>query len=34
MIGVCVFRILWICTVFQEHHTLAVLYHAFPSPGW
>lgn len=30
MIGTCAFRILWICTVFQRRHTLAVLYHSFP----
>ncbi len=30
MIGTCVFRIVWICTVFQENPTLPMLYHAFP----
>ena len=30
MIGTCAFRIIWICTVFREHPTLPVLYHAFP----
>lgn len=30
MIGTCAFRITWICTVFREHPTLSVLYHAFP----
>ncbi len=28
--GTCVFRILWICTIFQKYHTLPMLYHAFP----
>ncbi len=30
MIGTCAFRIIWICTVFQIHPSLEVLYHAFP----
>ncbi len=30
MLGTCVFRILWICTVFRENPTLPMLYHAFP----
>ena len=30
MLGTCVFRIVWICTVFQNTPTLAMLYHAFP----
>ncbi len=29
-LGTCVFRILWICTVFQVAPTLPMLYHAFP----
>ena len=28
--GTCIFRILWICTIFQKYHTLKMLYHAFP----
>lgn len=30
MIGTCVFRILWICTIFRSNPTLSMLYHAFP----
>lgn len=30
MIGTCVFRILWICTIFRTKPTLPMLYHAFP----
>lgn len=30
MLGTCVFRILWICTVFRDHLTLPMLYRAFP----
>lgn len=30
MVGTCVFRIVWICTVFRMHPSLAMLYHAFP----
>ena len=30
MIGTCAFRIIWICTVFQNNPTLPMLYHAFP----
>ncbi len=30
VIGTCVFRILWICTVFRAEPTLQMLYHAFP----
>lgn len=30
MVGTCAFRIGWICTVFQTHPSLEVLYHAFP----
>ncbi len=30
MIGTCVFRIIWICTVFRATPTLPMLYHAFP----
>ncbi|WP_455719071.1 MATE family efflux transporter [Agathobacter sp.] len=30
IIGTCVFRIVWICTVFSAHPTLPVLYSAFP----
>ena len=30
MIGTCVFRMVWICTVFRTVHTLPMLYHAFP----
>ena len=30
MLGTCVFRILWICTVFRGNPTLSTLYHAFP----
>ena len=30
MIGICAFRIIWICTVFRTFHTLSTLYHAFP----
>ena len=30
MIGTCVFRISWICTVFRTAPTLPMLYHAFP----
>lgn len=30
MLGTCVFRIVWICTVFRSNPTLPVLYHAFP----
>ena len=29
-VGTCAFRILWICTVFQSHPSLPVLYQAFP----
>lgn len=30
MIGTCLFRILWICTIFRLNPTLPRLYHAFP----
>ena len=30
MAGTCVFRIIWICTVFRASPSLEVLYHAFP----
>ena len=30
MIGTCVFRIVWVCTVFRAEQTLPMLYHAFP----
>ena len=30
MIGTCLFRILWICTVFRANPSLPLLYHAFP----
>ncbi len=30
MVGTCLFRIVWICTVFRTHSSLAMLYHAFP----
>ena len=30
MVGTCLFRIAWICTVFRTHSALAMLYHAFP----
>lgn len=30
MIGTCAFRIIWICTIFQNNPTLPILYHAFP----
>ena len=30
MLGICAFRIVWICTVFRTHPTLPMLYHAFP----
>lgn len=30
MLGTCVFRIVWICTVFRAAPTLPLLYHAFP----
>ena len=30
MVGTCLFRIVWICTVFRTHPSLAMLYHAFP----
>lgn len=30
MVGTCVFRIVWICTVFRIYSSLAMLYHAFP----
>ena len=30
MIGTCVFRIIWICTVFRAYPTLPMLYHTFP----
>ncbi len=30
VIGTCLFRILWICTVFRANPTLPMLYHAFP----
>lgn len=30
MIGTCVFRIFWICTIFRSNPTLHTLYHAFP----
>ena len=30
MVGTCVFRIVWIFTVFHSHPELEVLYHAFP----
>ena len=30
VIGTCVFRILWICTVFRENPSLPTLYRAFP----
>lgn len=30
IIGTCCFRILWMCTVFQQYHALNVLYYAFP----
>ena len=30
ILGICAFRIVWICTVFRTHPTLPMLYHAFP----
>lgn len=30
VVGICVLRIVWIMTIFQEHRTLDVLYLAFP----
>lgn len=30
VVGVCGLRILWICTYFQQHHTLSVLYMSYP----
>ncbi len=30
MLSCCVFRIFWICTIFQKFHTLPVLYYALP----
>ena len=30
VVGTCVFRIAWICTIFHQKHTLPMLYHAFP----
>ena len=30
VIGTCAFRIIWICTVFRQYHSLPVLYAAFP----
>ena len=30
MIGTYVFRIVWICTMFEKYQTLSVLYYAFP----
>ena len=30
IIGTCAFRILWICTIFEQHTSLEMLYHAFP----
>ena len=30
ILGICAFRIVWICTVFRAHPTLPMLYHAFP----
>ena len=30
ILGTCCFRILWMCTIFQQYHELQVLYYAFP----
>lgn len=30
VVGICGLRILWICTYFQQHHTLKVLYMSYP----
>ena len=30
LLGACVFRIVWIFTVFKNHHTLSVLYMSYP----
>ena len=30
VMGVCVFRVFWIYTVFQKYHSLRVLYYSYP----
>jgi hypothetical protein len=30
LIGACLFRIVWILTYFQSHHTLGALYASYP----